>query len=286
MGAFHINRMLFPEGKRKALTFSYDDGRVHDRRLVKMMDEAGVKGTFNLNTRNLGMVETMEIDGRCVDDSTITAEEISHLFKRHEVATHASKHSAVTACGSAALYEILEDRKILEDIVPYMVLGHAYPFGIYDQDSFAMLKAAGIRYARTVVSTGGFGLPGNFLEWHPTCHHADGRLMDLARAFCEKDPPYGDPQLFYVWGHSFEFDRQDNWEIMENLLSYLSGYADQIWMATNMEIVDYVTAYQNLVFSADGMKVYNPSVHTVWMESTGEIYQVPSGERIVFAATS
>lgn len=284
MSAFHINRMLFPGGKRKALTFSYDDGRIHDRRLVKMMDNAGVKGTFNLNTHNLGKAETVEVDGKRVDDSTITAEEIPHLYQRHEVATHASKHSALTACGSSALYEILEDRKVLEGIVPYMVLGHAYPFGIYDKGCFAMLKAAGIRYARTVVSTGGFGLPEDFLAWHPTCHHADKRLMELARQFCENEPPYGEPQLFYVWGHSFEFDRQDNWEVMENLLSYLSGYAGDIWMATNMEIVDYVTAYRSLVFSADGTKVYNPSLETVWMESTGEIYEIPAGERVSFSA--
>ena len=31
--------MLFPEGKRKALTFSYDDGTIHDRRLAALLNE-------------------------------------------------------------------------------------------------------------------------------------------------------------------------------------------------------------------------------------------------------
>lgn len=282
MAAFNIRTMLFPEGKRKALTFSYDDGRLPDRRLVEMMNRYGVKGTFNLNTERFGMVKTIELDGKEVDDSVVTAKEVPQLYKGHEVATHAAKHIAVTDCGSAALYEILEDRKILEELVPYMVQGHAYPFGIYDKDSFSMLKAAGIRYARTVVSTGDFNLPENFLEWHPTCHHEDPRLMELAKQFCEKEPPFTKPQLFYVWGHSFEFERNNNWEIMENLLSYLSGYADILWMATNGEIVDYVTAYKSLVFSADATKVYNPSLQTVWMEFEGRTYKIPSGERLVF----
>lgn len=282
MPAFNIHTMLFPEGKRKALTFSYDDGRLHDRRLVGIMDRYGVKGTFNLNSERFGRVRTIELDGKMVDDSTITAEEIPHLYERHEVATHAAKHTAVTDCGSVALYEILEDRKVLEGIVPYIVRGHAYPFGIYDKDSFAMLKAAGIRYARTIVSTGGFGLPGDFLEWHPTCHHEDPRLMELAKQFCEQDALYGKPQLFYVWGHSFEFDRKNNWEIIEELLAYLSGYADIIWAATNGEIVDYVTAYRSLVFSVDGTRVYNPSIQTVWMELEEKTYQIPSGQTVTF----
>lgn len=280
MPAFNIHIMLFPNGKRKALTFSYDDGRLHDRRLVEIMNRCGAKGTFNVNSGRLGKVRTIEIDGREVDDSTITTEEISRLYEGHEVATHAAEHIAVTDCGSTALYQILEDRRVLESLVPYMVKGHAYPFGIYDKESFSMLKAAGIRYARTVASTGNFELPENFLEWHPTCHHEDPNLMELARKFCEQDAPYGQPQLFYVWGHSFEFDRKNNWEIIENLLSYLSGYADIIWMATNGEIVDYVTAYKNLVFSADGTKVYNPSLQTVWMESEGKSCQIASGQTV------
>ncbi|MCM1386711.1 MAG: polysaccharide deacetylase family protein [Bacillus sp. (in: Bacteria)] len=278
--AFKIHTMLFPKKKRKALTFSYDDGRLGDRHLVEIMNRYGAKGTFNLNSARLGSVKTVVIDGKEVDDSTIAAEEIASLYERHEVATHTAEHIAVTDCGSAALCQILEDRKVLEGFVPYMVTGHAYPFGIYDKESFAMLKAAGIRYARTVTSTGSFALPKNFLEWHPTCHHEDACLMELAKQFCEQDAPFMGPQLFYVWGHSFEFDRHDNWEIMESLLSYLAKYADVIWMATNGEIVDYVTAYQSLVYSADGSRVYNPSLKTVWMESEGKAYEIAAGATI------
>ena len=42
--------MLFDGGKRKVLTLSYDDGTIHDRRLVAMMNEYGIRGTFNLNS--------------------------------------------------------------------------------------------------------------------------------------------------------------------------------------------------------------------------------------------
>jgi len=281
--AFKINKLLFPEGKRKALTLSYDDGIVHDRHLVELMNQYGVRGTFNLNTAKLGRKETLKIDGRDVEDSVVTAEEIPQLYEKHEVATHAARHLSLTECGSVALYEIIEDRKVLESLVPYIVRGHAYPFGIYDQSVLSMLKEAGICYARTVVSTGTFDIPENFLEWHPTCHHADSRLMELAGKFCEEgeDPRIiNRPRLFYLWGHSYEFARQDNWEVIEEFLSYVSGYRAKIWMATNGEIVDYVEAYRRLIFSIDGAKVFNPSCRTVWMEAAGEVCEIPAGAAV------
>ena len=44
---------LFPGGRTKALTFSYDDGVIADRRLIEIFRENGLKGTFNLNGASL-----------------------------------------------------------------------------------------------------------------------------------------------------------------------------------------------------------------------------------------
>ena len=42
--------MRFPEGKSKALTLSYDDGVEQDRTLLDILNAAGLKCTFNLNS--------------------------------------------------------------------------------------------------------------------------------------------------------------------------------------------------------------------------------------------
>ncbi len=273
--------MLFPCGKRKALTLSYDDGVIQDRRLVKLMQQYDVKGTFNLNSGLLGRVETMEVNGNIVDISTVSLQEAAELYQNFEIATHASKHTALTGCGAAALMEILEDRRVLEGLVPYMVQGHAYPFGLYDEQTLRMLKSAGIRYARTVESTRTFELPENFLMWHPTCHHGDPELMNLAKKFCGEDGLFGQPQLFYLWGHTYEFDADSSWHVIEEFLAYVSEFREKIWMAVNGEIEQYISAYRTLIFSADGNRVYNPSVHTIWMESLGKIYEIPSGGTVV-----
>ena len=38
--------VCFPEGKAKALTMSYDDGKIQDERLVSIFNHYGIRGTF------------------------------------------------------------------------------------------------------------------------------------------------------------------------------------------------------------------------------------------------
>lgn len=37
-------------GKKKAVTFSFDDGVTQDIRLIEIFNKYGLKGTFNLNS--------------------------------------------------------------------------------------------------------------------------------------------------------------------------------------------------------------------------------------------
>ena len=83
--------------------------------------------------------------------------------------------------------------------------------------------------------------------------------------------------MMYVWGHSYEFDRDDSWGLIEEFCEYIGG-RDDIWYATNIEIVDYMNAAKNLRFSAKGDKVYNPSAITVCISVNGKIYNIAAGE--------
>jgi len=83
-----------------------------------------------------------------------------------------------------------------------------------------------------------------------TCHHRNPRLMELAREFIQKQDVRG-PMLFYLWGHSYEFDYDqpnNNWGVIEEFAEYMGG-KDDIWYATNIEIYDYIAAYNQLIFS-------------------------------------
>ena len=40
-----------------------------------------------------------------------------------------------------------------------------------------------------------------------------------------------EPKLFYIWGHSYEFKNNDNWDVIENLAKKVAE-RDDIWNAT------------------------------------------------------
>ena len=87
------------------------------------------------------------------------------------------------------------------------------------------------------------------------------------------------PRLFYIWGHTYEFDNKDNWDLVDKIGENLGGKED-IWYATNIEICDYVKAYLSLVYSADGQLIYNPTAKTVWLNIDGVTCSINSGETL------
>lgn len=260
---------LFPGGKPKCLTLSYDDGNTSDRRLVEIMNRYGIRGTFHLNSSKLG------------GEKYISAEEIADLFKGHEISAHSVTHPFLERIPlPRATKEMLDDRENLEKLAGYPVRGMSYPFGTYNQAVLDMLPAVGIEYARTVQSTNGFTIPENFLLWHPTCHHKDA--LSLIEGFTGNSwsSRYGGA-LFYVWGHSYEFADHNNWELIEKFCEKVSNLPE-VWYATNIEIVDYVNAMRNLRFSVDATMVYNPSAQNVWFtdKESEKIIEVPAGKQL------
>ena len=151
----------------------------------------------------------------------------------------------------------------------------AYPFGTFNEEVIRMLEKCGICYSRTVRSTQSFGFPERWLELNPTCHHNDPQLMELAENFCKDDFMAKNKQLFYVWGHSYEFALDNSWDKIEELCKYMHEHGENIWFATNIEIYDYVTAYRNLEYSAEGNMIYNPSGTEVTIRRSGNTYTVP-----------
>lgn len=260
----------FPGGKHKALTMSYDDGREEDRRLVALFNKYGIKGTFNLNYG-------IDWDSRPGEPRVPTVE-YKELYKGHEIASHTYTHPTIERCPLEQVAEqVLEDRKGLEAITGYPVRGLAYPNGSYSEEIEKLLPALGIRYARKVGSSDNFAMPRNLMEWKATCHH-NHNLLELGKQFVELSKTQY-LYLMYVWGHSYEFTNKNNWELIEEFCELVGG-RDDIWYATNIEIVDYMEVRNRLQFAADCSFVYNPSVASAWLNVDGKIVEIPGGQNI------
>lgn len=184
-----------------------------------------------------------------------------------------------------AIKEVADNRAYLENKFCRIVNGMAYAYNGFNGDIKRVLSDLGVKYARTTFSTRSFALPEDFLEWNPTCHHNDPQLFDLLDKFLNKRPEdefkFREPWLFYVWGHSYEFDDNDNWDVMERFSREISG-RDDVWYAANGQICDYVEAYRSLVYSIDGERVFNPSCMPVWLEIRGEVYKIGAGCSVKF----
>lgn len=250
----------YKDGKRYALTFSYDDGCDGDRRLAEMFTKYGMKATFNIHTKPF---DSTSKDG-------IQLNELRSLFidKGHEVACHAYSHPHLEHMPIGDQYdELIRDRRTLEAATGTIVRGLAYPFGTYNDDTFTAMKTASLVYGRTVASTGSFAMPDNFLLWHPTAHHNQcERHVDQLIHNVEK-APWRAGGLLYIWGHAYEFNNPDlpvGWDKFEEILAKLQPKLYDIWCATNIEIYDYIQAKKMLRRSADGKTFYNPTDIDVW----------------------
>jgi hypothetical protein len=270
--------LRFPDFKDKAVTLSYDDGVVYDKKLIDIMNANGLKGTFNLNS---GLFAAKSGERR------LTKEEALELYAHsgHEVAVHGVKHLSLAEVDKAmAANDILQDRIALENMFGRVIKGMAYANGSLDQNVADIMKTCGIEYARTTVSAEKFDIPENWLMMPATCDHKNPRLMELAHEFIEKQNSQyywsNTPRLFHLWGHSYEFNDEDNWQIIEDFAKYI-GNREDIWYATNGEIFEYVKAYESLRFSADGNMIHNPSCTPVYLNYFGKQYKISPGQTII-----
>ena len=270
----------FPNGRAKALTFSYDDGMLNDVRLVELFNKYNLKGTFNISTSKYLSEEAAYKENSIWN--YMKKSDVTKLFadSAHEVAIHGYSHPFLATLPPAAIaHEILNDRETLEEQFGKVVRGMAYPKGSYDDKVVDVLKACGILYARTINDTEDFDIPTDWLRLPATCHHNNKNLMSLANKFVNMKIREHS-QLFYLWGHTYEFYENNNWNVIEEFCEFMSCREDEIWYATNIEIFEYLEAFNRLIFSADLSIVKNPTARKLWFSLGTTPFSIDAGETI------
>ena len=221
--------------KMKAVTFSYDDGVTQDIRFIELLDRYSLRGTFNLNLGLQDYSKTFQKSAITVHHNNRA--DIPEIYKNHEIAGHTMTHPHLEALSEAEIREQIHAcQDGLRQLIGQNVVGMAYPYGTYDDRVLQIARECGVKYARTTVQTERFDLPtGDLLVLNSTCRHANPKLLDLARAFIES--PADQPQLFYLWGHTYEFDEFDTWDLIEEFCKIVAG-RPEIFYGTNSEILE------------------------------------------------
>lgn len=275
--------LRFPGGLPKAVTFSYDDGAFTDVRLVETADKYGLKCTLNLTGDAVEKEKGLSIDYL---KNTV-------LAHGHEIATHGYMHRAPqTLRPIEFIRETLDTRLILEEKLGGIIRGFAYPDLHVDRftqpETYKTVKSAltqlDIAYGRMACSSKSFELPEDWHNWQPTAHHDEPWLfekldefiaLDLAKTYCSGHSP----KLFFIWGHSFEFEAKQNWHRLEEICSRISGKSD-VWYATGIEICSYAAAFDSLLWSANGRRVFNPTLYTLWFDVDGKTFSIAPGDAL------
>ena len=226
-------------GKKKAITFSFDDNVTQDVRLVGILNRYGLKSTFNLNSDLIGTENYLIRNDTRVSHIKNTAEQIPLIYAGHEIAAHTLTHPSLpTLPDDEVIRQVEEDRLALDRLVGYEVVGMAYPGGGINNDervADVIRKNTGIRYARTIESTYSFDLPTDLIRFRPTVYYIEDCLFDVAEKFLKTESDK--PQLLYIWGHSYEMDAGFiSWERFEDLCRMLSG-KDDIFYGTNAQVL-------------------------------------------------
>lgn len=223
----------------KYLTFSYDDGVTQDQRLIALFNKYGMKATFNINSGRLGTPGSLVREDVTVAHVKPRACEVAKIYAGHEVAAHTLTHPMLPQLpDEEVIRQVEEDRKALSALVGYEVVGMAYPGGggpLFDERVVDLIRRhTGIRYARTTISTGDFAPQTDLLVFKPSVYHH--REWDALFAMGERflSLKTEEKQVYYVWGHAYEFDIENTWDRFEDFLKMMA-HRDDIVYCTNAQ---------------------------------------------------
>lgn len=226
--------------KKKAVTFSYDDGVTQDIRLIELLNKYNLKCTFNLNSELLGQNRMLIRCDQRISHYKVHPSDVREIYFGHEIAVHTLTHPNLTQLPEEEIIRQVErDRLNLSDLAGYEVIGMAYPCGgVNNDDRVAGIirENTGVKYCRTITTTGNFELQENLYRFNPSAYHLHfDEMMALGEKFVHLQADT--PQIFYIWGHSYEMDYQsDYWVRLEELFKLIS-HRDDIFYGTNKEVL-------------------------------------------------
>lgn len=226
--------------KKKAITFSFDDGVTQDVRLIEILNKYGLKATFNINSDLLGKAGELKRNGKEIRHDKVLPEKLKEIYEGHEIAVHTLTHPCLPGIedDNEIIRQVEEDRKNLSKLCGYEVVGMAYPCGgVNNDDRVAdiICKNTGVQYARTITSTYAFDKQENLLRFNPSVYYIEDCFEDVVDKFLALKTVK--PQLLYIWGHSYEMDAEYiSWETFERICKKLSNKAD-IFYGTNKEVL-------------------------------------------------
>lgn len=247
-------KKLYPGGKAKAFNITYDDGVLQDVRFVELMNQYGLKGTFNLNS---GLMETefewTHRNGMIV--KRLPTSVVAELYKKHEVASHTLTHPYLSQLTeSEVMEEMSKDKENLERLTGRPVLGFGGPFHHWSPMIVECAKRCGFEYARNADERYCYAPPEEYYYWAAGTYHVMPGFRPFVEGFFETEEELA---LCQIVGHTYDLDAENMWQYMESVLKRVSE-DESILSMTNIELVRYLKAMRSAVITEDEIKTLLP----------------------------
>lgn len=267
-------RKLYPGGKARAFTISYDDGVVQDIRFVELLNRYGLKGTFNLNYGLMRRGFTWEHEcGMTV--RRIPQDRVVAVYEGHEIASHSYSHPYFdNASETDILRELGSDKFFLEKLFGREVAGYATPFYYYSDLLADCVRHCGFEYARISEESNDYSIPADYFRWRGSKFHWDDDLEEFVRGFLETEQELALCQLV---GHSYDLDVRNLWERLERICTWVSDNGD-VWPTTHIALVRYLRNMDAVRIT--DREIINESNVVLWFAVDGTPVKLLPGEKI------
>lgn len=228
------------------VTTSWDDGHKLDLRLATLLRKYGIRGTFYVCPQ----------DREFKAEDLLRTQDILAISRDFEIGGHTITHPRLTKITIAeAEDEIVQSKSYLEELLQREVTAFCYPGGDYNDEVKGLVKKHGYKLARTTKRYA-FDIPPDVFEL-PTTFHTYAHYSDLHKIFYFSDlSPIALVKhwnwellaislfdrvcktggIFHLWGHSWEIEKYNGWQKLENVLSYIASN-DSVVPLTNTEVI-------------------------------------------------
>lgn len=204
---------------KKYLVLSFDDGTIYDKRFIELLNKYNIPATLNLNS---GLYDFVWYYNDCFPIRRLKLEECGNMFDGHEIASHTLTHPYLTSLSHDELvYQVNQDVNNLERIFNTRVESFGVPFTPCDEREINIIKNnTPIKYMRLsyMKEKGDFSIPCDKYHFGINALYNDLDIYNQIKLFADNKL---DKSIFIIAGHSYEFEVNNHWDYIENLLKYI-----------------------------------------------------------------
>lgn len=246
---------------RVIVTISWDDNHPQNLRLVKLLNQYNIKGTFYLTKNHF---------------YSHSENEIREIAQTQEIGAHTLTHPKLIEISPIlAEEEISGSKNYFESIIGQKVKMFSYPYGLFNQEVKELVGSSGFLGARTtkkfIISK-----PQDFFEFDTTLQiypfplrkkdakhfHLTRYLFDpllnnysglrklklplksflswQALAKSSFDKVMAEGGIWHLWGHCAELEKYDLWSQLEEILKYVSKRREILYF-TNSQVLESIS---------------------------------------------